>query len=125
MDEKFKALGMWQAKVVKDFEDAGGEGAEANRVMVKEWPDEVKVEEEKVEEKKVMAEKNYTKEEKGKMPERPAAPVLSATPKEKIRHEFYQSNDKLTITVFAKGVPKDKGEVVIKEGSVRYYLLVP
>jgi suppressor of G2 allele of SKP1 len=121
MDEKMKALGMWQAKVVKDFEDAGGEGAPANETTVKEYPDKVEEISSAPVPKKKSEEKTYTKEEKGKMPEMPATavPVVTATPKEKIRHEFYQSNDKLTITVFAKGVPKDKGEVIIKEGSVR------
>lgn len=114
MDEKMKALGMWQAKVVSDFDDAGGEGAPGNETTVKEYPDRVE-EVSSVAVEKV--EKTPMREEKGKMPER-AVEVISATPKEKIRHEFYQSNEKLTITVFAKGVPKDKGEVTIKEGSV-------
>ena len=134
MDEKMKALGMWQAKVVKEFEDAGGEDAEANITTVKEYPDPVKevssasapaavAKKEKIEEQD---DKTPTKEEKGKIPERAVAtaPVVTPTPKEKIRHEFYQSAEKLTITVFAKGVPKDKGEIVIKEGSVRIRLLV-
>lgn len=117
MDEKMKVLGMWQAKVVKDFEDAGGEGAPGNETTVKEYPE--KVEEVSSVPEKASEEKKFTKEEKGKMPEKSAAaPVVTATPKEKIRHEFYQSNEKLTITVFAKGVPKDKGDVIIKEGSV-------
>lgn len=123
MDEKMKVLGMWTAKVVKDFENAGGEGAAGNETTVKEYP-------EKVDEvslapaKKTVEEKKPAKEEKGKMPEvsPKVAPVVTATPKEKIRHEFYQSADKLTITVFAKGVPKDKGEVIIKEGSVSVHL---
>ncbi|KAG0646635.1 sgt1 [Hyphodiscus hymeniophilus] len=122
MDEKMKALGMWQAKVVKDWDDAGGEGAEENVVSVKEFPDkseEVNTSKADAKEAKTVEERRFTKEEKGKMPERSAAaPILTATPKEKIRHEFYQSTDKLTITVFAKGVPKDKGEVIIKEGSL-------
>ena len=129
MDEKMKVLGMWQAKVVKDFDDAGGESAEINRTTVQEFPE--RVEEvsaapatKKNGERVDKAEKTYTREEKGKMPERPA-PVLTATPKEKIRHEFYQSNDTLTITIFAKGVPKEKGEIIIKEGSVRSRFAAP
>ena len=125
MDEKMKVLGMWQAKVVKDFEDAGGEGAPGNETTVKEYPDKVE-EVSSAPVKKIEETKPYTREEKGKMPERDSeavsAPVISATPKEKIRHEFYQSADKLTVTIFAKGVPKDKGEIIIKEGSVSIHL---
>jgi suppressor of G2 allele of SKP1 len=124
MDEKMKALGMWQAKVVKDFDDAGGEGAPGNQTAVMEYPEKVEKISSAPKDTKV-DEKKYTKEEKGKMPEVTVAPVVTATPKEKIRHEFYQSTDKLTITVFAKGMPKDKGEVIIKEGSVSIHLLCP
>ena len=122
MDEKMKALGMWQAKVVKDFDDAGGEGAPGNETSVQEYPEKVHEISSALEESTV-SEKTYTKEQKGKMPEVTVAPVITATPKEKIRHEFYQSTDTLTITVFAKGAPKDKSEVIIKEGSVTIHHL--
>ena len=113
LNEKERALGIWQAKVTKDYDDAGGEDAEVNVCTVKEVPD-------KVEE--VTAEN--TADVKGKMTETTTVPTPLAaaaptqTPKEKIRHEFYQSPEKVTITIFARGVPKDKAEVTIKEGYV-------
>lgn len=126
LDEKFKALAMWQAKVSADYESAGGDGAPGNETTVKEYPDKAEQDTVSSVPANQSEEKNTTtKEDKGKTPERPvaAAPILSATPKEKIRHEFYQSNEKLTITVFAKGVPKDQGEIMIKERSVSVHFL--
>ena len=40
------------------------------------------------------------------------------TPASKIRHDWYQSHDIVTLTVFAKGVPKDKASININESSL-------
>jgi len=121
-NEKEKGVTMWQAKVKADYEKAGGEEAECNRVSVKEVPD-------KVEEVKKIGEEgkeNVGSSKGGKAqvdvakagPEIAAAPTAtSQTPKEKIRNEWYQSNTTVTIEIFAKGVPQD-AEVDIQEGSV-------
>jgi suppressor of G2 allele of SKP1 len=111
-NEKEKALGIWQAKVASDYEAAEKEDKkELLEVTAKEVPDPVK--------EVGSVEKD---EETGKKPVATAtttsAPALSRTPKEKIRHEWLQSNSKVTITIFAKGVPKDKAEIDIQESSV-------
>lgn len=109
-NEKEKGLGIWQAKVAKDYESAEKEcGADSPEVKttVKEVPDKVEVVGVKESDKKESSEK--------------AAPVpaaLSVTPKEKIRHEWYQSGQKVTLTIFAKGVPKEQAEIAIEEESV-------
>ncbi len=36
----------------------------------------------------------------------------------KIRHEWYQSAQNVTVTLYAKGVPKDKAEIEINEDSI-------
>lgn len=36
-----------------------------------------------------------------------------------VRHEWYQSADNVVVTLYAKGVPKDKAEIEITENSVR------
>lgn len=46
----------------------------------------------------------------------PAAPTAPA----KIRHEWYQSNDSVVITLYCKGVPKDKLDVDLQNTSVRH-----
>ncbi|PMD60478.1 SGS-domain-containing protein [Hyaloscypha bicolor E] len=100
-NEKEKGVTMWQAKVKADYEKAGGEEAECNKVSVKEVPDK-------------KAKVGVAKAE----PEKAAAPAAtSQTPKEKIRNEWYQSNTTVTIEIFAKGVPHD-AEVDIQEGSL-------
>ncbi|PGH09414.1 hypothetical protein AJ80_07689 [Polytolypa hystricis UAMH7299] len=35
-----------------------------------------------------------------------------------VRHEWYQSADKVVITIYAKGVPKDKADIEIQESSL-------
>jgi suppressor of G2 allele of SKP1 len=113
-NEKEKGLTMWIAKVKKDYDAAGGDEAECNKTTVKEVPEKAGV---------IGSEtkKSDTKENVKPASSTTSAAVpkaLTATPKEKIRHEWYQSPSTVTIEVFAKGVPKDKAEVVIEEGNV-------
>ncbi|CAD6443277.1 e58c3aac-0ac6-4d39-b73b-3b98f49919ab [Sclerotinia trifoliorum] len=106
-NEKEKGLTLWQAKVKADYDNAGGEEAECNKCTVKEIP-----------------EKQVAKVEKGKELEKSAVasaapvPAAATTPKEKIRHEWFQSSSKVTITIFAKGVAKDTAQITIEEGQV-------
>ncbi|ESZ94119.1 hypothetical protein SBOR_5473 [Sclerotinia borealis F-4128] len=106
-NEKEKALTIWQAKVKADYDAAGGDEAECNQCTVKEIPG-----------------KPTIKVEKGKAPEISTAPTSTpvsapvATPKEKIRQEWFQSSSKVTITIFAKGVAKDTAQIIIEEGQV-------
>ncbi|GAD91992.1 SGT1 and CS domain protein [Paecilomyces variotii No. 5] len=51
----------------------------------------------------------------------PAAPTPAAsTPMapSKVRHEWYQSNDSVVLTLYVKGVPKDKVDVEFKDHSI-------
>lgn len=118
MNEKEKGLGIWQAKVAKDYETAEHEGAsDSITCAVKETPDPVT---------EVSSEsKDSKKDDKGSKVNAASTPTpvvaaLSQTPAEKIRHEWYQSSSKVTIMIFAKGVPKDRAEIVIEEGSVSF-----
>ncbi|CAG8972769.1 hypothetical protein HYALB_00006861 [Hymenoscyphus albidus] len=107
-NEKEKGLTMWLGKVAKEYDAKGGGGAECNKTTVVEVPDkkkEVKKVEKKVEEVKPVTTTAATK-------------TVTATPKEKIRQEWYQSTNSVTIEVFAKGVPKDKAEILIEAGSL-------
>ncbi|KAG9229830.1 hypothetical protein BJ875DRAFT_499625 [Amylocarpus encephaloides] len=116
-NEKEKALTIWIAKVKNDYEKAGGEEAEMNETTVKEVPDKP----EEVGGKKVETAPKVNKKENiaPKKVEAAVTPkTVTATPKEKVRQEWYQSPNSVTIEVFAKGVPKDKVEVVIEEGCL-------
>ncbi len=41
------------------------------------------------------------------------------TPADKIRHEWYQTSDTVVVTLFVKGVPKEKATIDIHDRSVR------
>lgn len=116
LNEKEKGLTIWIAKVKNDFDAAGGDEAECNQTTVKEIPDPVE---------EVKSEKEEKKVDKGKGKESVVAPTPASvpvaaaqTPKEKIRHEWYQSPTTVTISIFAKGVPKEQAEIIIAEGSL-------
>ena len=46
-------------------------------------------------------------------------PAGVTTPAEKIRHEWYQTGDHVVLTLYVKGVPKDRAAIDIKERTVR------
>lgn len=48
----------------------------------------------------------------------PGAPSTSNPPPAKVRHEWYQSQDSVVVTVYAKGVKKDELEVDLQNTSV-------
>jgi suppressor of G2 allele of SKP1 len=138
-NEKEKGLTMWVAKNKKDYDKAGGDEAECNKTTVKEIPEphiDVKQIEAKTEgkgkgiaastantvkpkqadDKKGEAEAKTESKVKS-IPATTPAPV-APTPKEKVRMEWYQSSATVSISIFAKGIPKEEAEVVIEEGAV-------
>ena len=127
LNEKEKGLTIWIAKVKNDFDAAGGDDAECNQTTVKEIPDPVEEVKSQVEETKVDKGKGKEKGNNGVVVPAPTpAPVAAAqTPKEKVRHEWYQSPTSVTISIFAKGIPKEQAEIIIAEGSVRISLPIP
>lgn len=46
------------------------------------------------------------------------APSNATQPLQKIRHEWYQNNQNVIVTIYAKGVQKDKADIEIKDDSV-------
>lgn len=114
LNEKEKSLGVWQLKVANEY-DKLPEDAEGRKVSVTEVPDEAKLPE---------VGKTVAVEEKSKVvTQAPQTSNPTQTPKEKIRHEWYQSSNKVTITIFAKGIPKEQAEVNIAEDSVSFPII--
>lgn len=109
LNEKEKGLGMWQAKVVLEY-DKLAEDSDGRKVTIKETPD-----------KFVPAAKEETTSSVTPAAKEPVAVSVAQTPKEKIRHDWYQSDSKVTITIFVKNVPKDKVDVEMAEDSVGYH----
>ena len=48
----------------------------------------------------------------------PSKAAPEQTPVSKIRHDWYQSSDTVTVTLLAKGVPKDKANVELEKDSL-------
>lgn len=103
LNEEDKSLKIWGIKVQAKLEGLQA-GDEKGVVVVKEIPD-VEFSED------VQA---------------PAViPVGVQTPASKIRHEWYQTSENVVITLFAKGIPKDKTTVDIKQKSLAISFPLP
>jgi suppressor of G2 allele of SKP1 len=132
LNEKEKGLGMWQAKVVAEF-DKLDEEAEGRKVAIKEVPDKVdRAPKQPQSEASVASENAPAADAKvptsGRTTSTTTTAAAAQTPKDKIRHEWYQSSSKVTITIFAKNVPKDQADIQIGAQSVRvpfYHKLHP
>jgi suppressor of G2 allele of SKP1 len=122
LNEKEKGLGMWQAKVVAEYEKLD-EDAEGRKVTIKEIPDKVDRAPAEPESKPTPASKAATAAATEASASGTAAKAADAaptqTPPDKVRHEWYQSNSKVTISVFAKNLPKEQAEIQFGARSVR------
>lgn len=120
-NEKDKNLiGVWKSKL--DMQLAKVDEDDVMReVTVKQIPD---VELPKATTPVVQARKdsNATPQEAGNRPPPPLLPPPVTegviTPPSKIRHEWYQTATHIVLTIYVKGVPKDKTLIDIKEKSV-------
>ena len=115
LNDKDKSLAIWEMKVdgkLKGLE----EGDERAKVGVKETP-------------YIMLSPPETDKVENNKPakESPVASIPSTTsgstsstqtPAEKIRSDWYQSSDTVTVTLLAKGIPKDRVHVKIEESLI-------
>ena len=126
LNEKEKTLAIWEMKTEAKLKELQ-EGDERGKVTIQEVPN--------VEAPKAAVGKKPAKDSE-KTDEAPASraingtkdvaekPTPSVQPEgvqthpSKIRHEWFQTNDTVTVTLFCKGIPKDKITVEIKQGSL-------
>ena len=128
LDEKEKSVAIWDMKVdgkLKGVQDDD----EASKVTIQQIPD--------VELPKAVAKKVEKKsEQKSDGTPNAQAVETSATPAEvnsggvqtpasKIRHEWYQTPENVVVTLFAKGVPKDKAAIDIQNRSLAISFPLP
>ena len=117
-----KSLKIWFAKV-EDKLKGLAEDDERGKTTLKEIP-EVDLPEQEVK-------KGKQKNDDGKTATRPDSPDSKVkpegviTPAGKIRHEWYQTPDQVVVTLFAKGVPKDKATIDIQEKSLSISFPMP
>ncbi|KAM0794829.1 SGS domain-containing protein [Usnea florida] len=118
LNEKEKSLAIWEMKTdakLKGLED----GDDRGKVTVQETPDvEVPM---AGDGKKTANEPEKTAERPGMTLKEPTKAVQLEgvqTPASKIRHEWFQTDDTVIVTLFCKGIPKDKTTVEMKLGSL-------
>ncbi|KHJ32174.1 putative sgt1 and cs domain containing protein [Erysiphe necator] len=117
-NEKLPGLSMWISRVSKDYDANGGEQAECNAITVKEVPDVVEEHEQKIESPQSHQSSLLDKENEKSKINVPAEGINSALPNSKIRHEWYQSNNTVTVEILAKNTPKETITVNIQERSL-------
>ncbi|KAI4739687.1 SGS-domain-containing protein [Aureobasidium sp. EXF-12298] len=105
MDPKEKTLPIWENKIATKMAAMDG----VKDVTIKETPDEEEVQTTK-------PDSTPTTTAAAATPAQPAA--VAQTPADKIRHDWYQNNDKVYFTLLAKGVPKDKATIDIQPRSL-------
>ncbi|KAF9250599.1 hypothetical protein DTO013E5_5379 [Penicillium roqueforti] len=59
-----------------------------------------------------------------RLPDSSSAAAVSVAP-EKVRHEWYQSQDSVVVTLYAKGIPKDSVAVDLKEDLISLQFPLP
>lgn len=106
IDEKEKTLPIWSSKVAKKLQEIP-EGDEKRKVTVMDVPD--------VEAPSISQDPTAVK--KTDAPAAVTKPIVR-TPATKIKDDWYQSNEIVTINVLAKGVPKDKVTVEFSKDSL-------
>jgi suppressor of G2 allele of SKP1 len=116
LDDKDKTVPVWEMKIQNKLKDLT-EDDERGKQTAEEYP-EVELPVEKAPEKEAKETPAQTPAEQSDSTT-PSAPQASVqTPPSKIRHEFYDTNDNVVISLFAKGVPKDKLSVGIEKHSL-------
>ncbi len=127
-DEKEKTVNIWEMKVDGKLK-ALPEADPAREPAIKEIPD-VDIPKEgakKPESTAASAENGSQTVASSGAPEAAAEPKTEGvqTPASKIRHEWYQTHDTVVVTLFAKGVPKDKATIDVQKRSLTISFPLP
>lgn len=131
LNEKEKSLAIWEMKIAGKLKGLA-EDDERAKLTVKEVPD-VKVPESKAI-KKIEKQEAPNDAPTGTGTNETAQPSSTTavaqaeavqTPASKIRHEWYQQNDTVIVSLFAKGIPKDKAAIEIKAQSLEVSFPLP
>ena len=139
LNDKEKTLRIWEMKVTSKLKGLE-EGDERAVVLVKEIPDVetpssvATTQPAKLVEKQEDAKTSKSSEgvnpsndvkEATKNAPTAAVPEGVQTPASKIRHEWYQTNDSVIVTLYCKGIPKDKAIVELKQNSLEVSFPLP
>lgn len=115
LDEKEKMVGIWIAKCETKLNSlTGEEGPEATANTVVINPEVALPAASST--TAVFTASTSSKSAKDAPTQKPFA--IQPTPADKVKHDWYQNQDKVYLTIMAKGVPKDKADIEIKEDSI-------
>ena len=123
LDLKEKSVDMWISKVdlvLKD-KDKVPEDDFRREVTIKEIPDVKIPTATPAAASQVVAQAGKQEESKAATPVPPPQGVV--TPRDKIRHEWYQTNTHVVFTLYVKGVPKESASIDIEDQAVGRSLL--
>ncbi|KAI4118374.1 MAG: hypothetical protein LQ338_007415 [Usnochroma carphineum] len=123
MDEKEKSLKIWEMKLDSKLKDLSEENEKA-KVTVEQYPN-VEVPAETKVKKDAPAAAIKHVESASQDAKQPAVPAGVQTPANKIRHEWYQTQDTVVVSLFAKGVPKGKATIDIQDRSIAISFPLP
>ena len=133
----YAELPIWMAKVRRKLNELG-EGHEQTRVSIVEFPEDVHVPSEKelkaqwealkagksVQQTTGDSSAGAAASKDGGSRSQPVTTTEQITPSSapaapaKVRHEWYQSQDSVVVTLYVKGIPKDSVEAELKDDSV-------
>jgi len=105
LDEKEKTLPIWENKVKQKLK-ALSEGDDKAKVIVEELP--------KIE----VPKSSSTQTSQATVAAPTTSKPVEQTPPNKIKHDWYQNNEKVYFTLLAKGVPKEQASIQIAEQSI-------
>ena len=125
LNEKEKSLAIWELKIAGKLKGLGEED-DRGRVTVKEVPD-VELPTAEATKKNGNKEISDDTSKAGEPHSSSTGPPgdIVPTPPSKIRHEWFQQHDSVIVTLFAKGIPKDKATIDIRPSSLELSFPLP
>lgn len=112
LDPKEKTLAIWESKITTKLAALPEDDAK-RQVTVQEKPDISTLKPSESDDSTATKSGNGASESPAS-----ATPAVAQTPANKIRHDWYQSSDSITLTLLAKGVPKDKAVIDMQPHSL-------
>ena len=119
LDEKEKTLQIWDMKINGKLKELA-EGDDGTKIIIQENPDvEAPVATTPVPDTKPIEPSTGTGTNGDPKPASSAAQSQGVlTPASKIRHDWIQSNNSVIVTLYCKGIPKERAKVEIKQNSL-------
>lgn len=103
LDDKEKSVGIWQIKTTSKL-DTLPESDPKREITIKEQPDDISI--------SALPSPSLASSLQ------PQAKPIAQTSADKIKHDWYQNNDRVYVSLLVKGVPEDKATIDITDNSI-------